>query len=152
MHLTASTLDTAYKVQIFEKLAKQVDVDLGKKGYNVYRDAIAFLVEGMTMIYPADQSKVMLEGIVEKIAQNPKEARVFLDKQISTLYQAILANKIDAAPAEEKKSWESLNRIYAGFMQIREQNYTEGKPAEFGGINRSLLPSWYKEKYVQEAL
>lgn len=157
--LTASTLQDIDKCKIFEQLAYEVNkipettVDLGEKGYNVYRDALAFLVEGMSTMYATEHAKTMLNGIVEKIEgfiQNgkPNDARSFLDQQISTLYQAILAEKIDGALPAEKKNWEAVNRIYSGFMDLRSKARQSGKPVEFGGINRTLLPNWYKEKYV----
>jgi len=159
--LMRSTLDDAYKCQIFEQIAGVVTkldntaINLQEKGYNVYRDALAFLVEGMSTLYSAEQAKIMLNGVVERITacvqkKTSGEARLFLDEQISTIYEAVLVDTIKQKPEEEKRNWEAISRMYAAFRSLRAEEHKNGNPAEFGGINQSLLPTWYKTKYVDQ--
>lgn len=155
--LSTSSLNDAYKCELFEQIAGVVKelvrppISLQEKGYSVYRDALAFLVEGMSALYPAEQTKVMLNGLVEQIQKkSANEAKILLDEQISTIYGAVLADTISKAPTEEKRNFEAIGRMYDAFRSLRAEDCKNGKDAEFGGINQFMLPAWYKAKYVGE--
>jgi len=144
-----------YKDTVFQQLVSAVSkiegitIDLASKETNCYRDALAFLVEEMTRMYSPEQSKVMLQDLVGKInefLQEPNksnEARWYLHNQISTLYQAKIAQKI----AHRERGWEQVNEIYTMLMERNQKDYEENRPVEFGGINYTVLPSWYQERY-----
>ncbi len=126
------------KKELYHQIVDEIKVDS-----EVCKQAVAFLVEAMSRIYPLDQSTVMLKGIVERIKKEPKnDALKFLDEQISTAYQATLAEP----EKDQKDNWQALNRIYDGLKQSRDEARARGDhPVFFGGINRRFIPDWYKK-------
>lgn len=134
-----------------------IHVDLYQHQYDAVRDALAFLVEGIYQLY---HNGIECQSILRQLIQNillktsqggAKEATFVIDKNLKILYQVIIAMKLDEAkqlPKEQRlmeiKKWEIKNKLFFHFNNLNEQRYREGKPANFGGIPRDLLPEWYR--------
>lgn len=155
-----NNFDHTYKHQIFEKLVAEVNkidktaaIDLCSKGYELKKDALAFLVEGLSQLYVGEQGTIMLQGLIDRLKEfgqnnQSNEAHIFLNEQISTLYQANLAKKTEEAPVEKRKGLEAFTQMYASIVKYRHEQAQTGKSIDFGGVNRTFLPEWYIEHYV----
>ena len=138
------------KISYFQQLVSQVNavldapIDVNAKGHDSYRDALAFYVEQIFLLYTKDQSAQMIKGALEKMRiDSPIEVRQFLDEQITGLYQAFIAKKIAQLDGDEKKEWQAVAAIYTARRKANCQKYRDKKPVEFGGIRWDALPDWY---------
>ncbi len=128
-------VELEFKKNIYQQIVKEAKVE-----EEMCKQAIAFLVEAMSKLYPLDQSTVLLKGIVEKVKKDPKEALKFLDEQITTAYQATLADP----PKGQKDNWHSLNQLYDMLKKSRDDARNRGEhPVLFGGVNKRFIPDWY---------
>lgn len=144
------------KTTYFSELVSQVNtaldvhIDLEAKGHDSYRDALAFYVEQLFLLYAKDQSTQMMKGALEKIRNgSPIGVRQFLDEQITSLYEAFIAQKIAQSDDDKKKEWQDVAQIYAARRKANCQRYKDHKPVEFGGIRYDALPEWYVRRYVE---
>ena len=142
MALATSIADTGYKCQVYEQI-----VEIVVPQTKSHKEALAFLVEGMTMMYTDEQSKTMLNGLIDSLKKikDPAERVAHLDKQITTVYQAILVDKIEHGKEEDREGYKALNQMYSSLVQYRAKNKAK---ADYGGINVNLVPNWYKNKYA----
>lgn len=127
-------LDTSFKLEVYNALVTEV-----KASQEVCKQAIAFLIEAMSKLYPLDQSKSMLQGLVDRVKKEPNGASAFLDQQIATAYEGFLVLDMP----KDGKNRDALIGIYNSLKEARDAARAKGSDAHFGGIPTAYVPSWY---------
>ncbi|MBA2727364.1 MAG: hypothetical protein H0U49_04240 [Parachlamydiaceae bacterium] len=137
-------------------------LDLNCEDSELTQDAIAFFLEATKQLNPKDwEEKVSdLKNRIREIRQsNTDAAEVFkettwvLNNAITHLYQTSLAMKI--LDAEKKENYKSLNffkqifKCMESTRSLRKTMENRKRAISIGGINDSLLPSWYTKNFTK---
>lgn len=149
------------KSSYFEQLVTEVNrldgvkISLKDCKHHSWKDALAFYVEETAKLYEADQAKMLLEDAIKKIKafaskKDSCEASWFLDRQIATLYEAVLASKIADAPNGEREGWHQILEINSWLAEANQRRHAKKELVEVGGINHEVLPAWYFKKYLKD--
>lgn len=155
----------------FEQLATLMsqfphsDIDLSQGIYQIQKDALAFLVDSMKNVN-GNNWKFLLQGIKQQISnsleKNPLnnaegaeiEASWIINKSIYDLYMQVIQSELKHAIENNNqthaKLLNNIAQLNMKFHRIDVANHEKGQRVSFGGIDRTLLPQWYKEKYINE--
>lgn len=152
----------------FETLAALVSklprtqIDLANGVHELHKDALAFLVDAYKRVH-GDQWKFIVQGIEQQLLQiiekyPPEQAEVeatwLLNKAIFDLYMLTIQSEIKKAEElKDPKKAEMFLRICNLNIRFQKNDriaHERGERVSFGGIDRTLLPEWYKQKYVTQ--
>jgi len=152
------------KIELFENLADEVNkiegqerIILNDPTFNPSKDALAFYIECIHRMYNDVEWSLMVDDLINKIQkyneiprrhEGASKATWVLDQTIQTLYQAVITEKIDLTKnKKEKEKWKSIRDIIYIMGEIKHKTHENGNPVSYEGIDRSILPKWYLDKY-----
>lgn len=153
MTISLELPDQKFKIAAFLELVEAmkragIRIDMNSPT-DARRDALAFAVESIQQLYANTNWRWLLQDLVNKVStlKSEAEASWFLDREIVTLFKAVVVELMARAKDEShRKQIQAVSDLFLAAKKKNQELHQAGKSVNFGGIPGDLLPKWYTDR------